>query len=213
MELTKQAHACVTLHKEGGSLVVDPGTFCPNAAELLASAGVVLITHEHFDHFDEQAITAALDARPDLRVYGPAAVTSRWQDRGGQATAVTAGDRFRAGGFDVTVFGDVHAPIHRDIPQVANVGFLIDEMVYHPGDSYHVPAVPVPMLLLPTSGPWTKLGEAADFVRSVGPEKVVQVHEIMLSDVGQQSVAMFLSPKMLTSVPLTIVPAGETIAV
>jgi hypothetical protein len=86
-------------------------------------------------------------------------------------------------------------------------------MIYHPGDSYHVPAASVQTLLLPTSGPWTKLGEAADFVRSVSPERAVQIHEIMLSDAGQQSTAMFLSPKMLTSVPLTIVPAGETITV
>jgi hypothetical protein len=57
------------------------------------------------------------------------------------------------------------------------------------------------------------LGEAADFVRSVSPERVVQIHEIMLSDIGQQSTATFLSPKMLTSAPLTIVPTGETITV
>jgi L-ascorbate metabolism protein UlaG (beta-lactamase superfamily) len=213
MELTKQAHACVTIHKGRSSLVVDPGTFTLNAAELVASTDAVLITHEHFDHFDEQVITAALDVRPDLKVYGPAAVTARWQDRGDQVTAVAAGDRFEAAGFEVTVFGGAHAPIHRDIPQVANAGFLIDGRIYHPGDSYHVPAAPVQTLLLPTSGPWTKLGEAADFVRSVSPEKVVQIHEIMLSDTGQQSTAMFLSPKMLTSVPLTIVPTGETITV
>ena len=34
----------------------------------------------------------------------------------------------------------------------------------------------------------------------------------MLSDVGQQSMAMFISPEMLTGVPLAIVPVGEAIA-
>jgi L-ascorbate metabolism protein UlaG (beta-lactamase superfamily) len=126
---------------------------------------------------------------------------------------VAAGDRFKAAGFEVTAFGGAHAPIHRDIPQVANAGFLIDGTVYHPGDSYHVPTAPVQTLLLPASGPWTNLGEAADFMRSVRPERAVQIHEIMLSDIGQQSMAMFLSPKMLTSIPLTIVPPGETITV
>jgi L-ascorbate metabolism protein UlaG (beta-lactamase superfamily) len=158
-------------------------------------------------------ITAALDARPDLKVYAPAAVAGRWPTRGDQVTAVTDGDKFEADGFEVTVFGAIHALIHRDIPQVANVGFLIDGKAYHPGDAYHVPAAPVQTLLLPTSGPWTKIGEAADFVRSVRPEKVVQIHEIMLSDAGQQSAAMFLSPKMLTPVALDILPAGETITV
>lgn len=213
MKLTKQAHACVTLEKGDSRLVVDPGTFTPNAAELVASTGTVLITHEHFDHFDEETITAALDARPDLKVYGPAAVAGRWPARGSQVTAVAGGDRFEAAGFEVTVFGGTHASIHRDIPQVANVGFLIDGKIYHPGDSYHVPAAPVQTLLLPTSGPWTKVGEAVDFVRSVRPEKVVQIHEIMLSEAGQQSMAMFISPRMLTDVPLTIMPVGEAVTV
>jgi L-ascorbate metabolism protein UlaG (beta-lactamase superfamily) len=214
MELTKHTHACVALDKEGRRLLIDPGAFTPNAAELAASAGTILITHEHFDHFDEAAITAALEARPELRVYGPAAVVGRWQGRAGQVTAVSEGERFSVDGFDVDVFGGTHALIHRDVPQVANVGYLIDGRVYHPGDSYFVPDAPVRTLLVPTSGPWTKLGEAVDFVRAVGPEQAVQIHEIMLSEVGQQSTALFLSPKMLTpDVSLTIVPIGDTIAV
>jgi hypothetical protein len=35
----------------------------------------------------------------------------------------------------------------------------------------------------------------------------------MLSEIGQQSMARFLGPEMLTSVPLTIVPVGDTIFV
>jgi L-ascorbate metabolism protein UlaG (beta-lactamase superfamily) len=213
MELTKHAHACVTLDKADGHLLVDPGTFSLNAAELIAGASTILITHEHFDHFDEAAIAAALEARPELRVYGPSAVVGRWRDRVGQVTSVGDGDRFEAEGFEVTVFGDLHAPIHPDIPQVENVGFLIDGRVYHPGDSYYVPPVLVPTLLLPTSGPWTSFGKAVDFVRGVGPEHAVQIHEIMLSDIGQQAAATFISPKMLTDVALTIVGVGDTITV
>jgi L-ascorbate metabolism protein UlaG (beta-lactamase superfamily) len=213
MELTKHTHACVTLDKEGSRLLLDPGTFTPNAAELAASAGTILITHEHFDHFDEEAIAVALEARPELRVYGPAAVVDRWQARRGQVVRVVEGERFEVGGFEVDVFGGLHAAIHQDIPQVANVGYLIDGRVYHPGDSYYVPAAPVTTLLVPTSGPWTKFGEAVDFVRAVSPQSAVQIHEIMLSEVGQQSMAMFVSPKMLTDVSLTILPVGDTITV
>jgi L-ascorbate metabolism protein UlaG (beta-lactamase superfamily) len=213
MELTKHIHACVTIDKGGSRLLLDPGTLTPNAAELVAGAGTILITHEHFDHFDEGAIAAALEARPELRVYGPAAVVDRWQARGGQVSAVAEGDRFDAGGFDVAVFGGLHASIHRDIPQVANVGFLIDRRVYHPGDSYYVPDASVTTLLVPTSGPWSKFGEAVDFVRAVNPERAVQIHESMLSEIGQQAMAAFISPKMLTEVSLEIVPAGDAITV
>ncbi|GAA2694350.1 MBL fold metallo-hydrolase [Streptomyces lunalinharesii] len=213
MQLTKHVHACVSLAKEEARIVIDPGTFTPDAAQAVAAADAVLITHEHFDHFDEELIAKSLDARPELRVYGPAPVVERWSARRGQVRAVTAGDSIAVAGFDVTVFGDLHAAIHHDIPRVANVGYLIDGRVYHPGDAYHVPDAPVDTLLLPTSGPWTKLGDAADFVREVAPNNLIQIHEVMLSPIGQQSTARFLSPAMLTEVPLEIVPIGETVAV
>jgi L-ascorbate metabolism protein UlaG (beta-lactamase superfamily) len=213
MELTKHAHACVTLQKGTGRIVIDPGAFTPDAEDLVAGAAAVLITHEHFDHFDEGVIAAALQSRPELTIYGPAAVVDRWEGTPGQVNAVVAGDRFTVAGFDVAVFGDLHAVVHRDIPRVANVGFLVDDTVYHPGDAYHSPPARVTTLLLPTSGPWTKLADAVDFVRAVAPERVVQIHELMLSELGQQSMAMFLSPDMLSTVPLTILPVGETITV
>ncbi|MBR7839450.1 MBL fold metallo-hydrolase [Actinospica durhamensis] len=213
MQLTKHAHACVTLAKNGTRIVIDPGTFTPDAAEVVAAAEAVFITHEHFDHFDENVIARALEERSELRVYGPAGVVERWQDaRHGQVTSVAEGDQITVGGFDIAVFGHQHARIHRDIPAVANVGYLIDANVYHPGDAYHVPPTPVETLLLPTSGPWTKVGEAADYTREVKPRRLIQIHEAMLSEIGQQSMTRFFSPSMLTEVPLTIVPTGETIA-
>jgi L-ascorbate metabolism protein UlaG (beta-lactamase superfamily) len=213
IRLTKHAHACVTLTRDEGRIVIDPGAFTPDAADAVAAAEVVLITHEHFDHFDEELIAKALEVRPELRVYGPQSVVGRWEARRGQVTAVVAGDRFTAAGFDVAVFGELHAPIHRDIPRVANVGYLLDERVYHPGDSYQAPAASVDTLLLPTSGPWTKVGEAADFMNEVAPRKAIQIHEVMLSEVGQQSMTRFLGPDMLTTTPLEIIPIGDTVEV
>ncbi|MFF4338495.1 MBL fold metallo-hydrolase [Kitasatospora sp. NPDC001540] len=214
MRLTKHAHACVTLTKDGARIAVDPGTFTPDAAQVVAGAAAVLITHEHFDHFDEELIAAALAARPELRVYGPESVVGRWTAaRRGQVTAVAAGDAFAVEGFEVTVHGELHAAIHRDVPRVANVGYLVDGRVYHPGDAYHVPDAPVGTLLLPAAGPWTRTGEAVDYVREVAPGRLVQIHEAMLSEIGQLSMARILSPAMLTDVPLEIVPPGDGVEV
>jgi L-ascorbate metabolism protein UlaG (beta-lactamase superfamily) len=211
MQLIKHAHACVSLVGDQGRIVIDPGTLTPDAAEAVAAAEAVLITHEHFDHFDEELLAKALDARPELRVYGPESVVGRWEGRRGQITAVAAGDRHTIGGFDIAVFGELHALIHRDMPRVTNVGYLVDERLYHPGDAYHVPEAPVETLLLPTSGPWTKLGEAVDYVREVAPKQAVQIHEILLSDMGQQSAKAMVGN--LTEVQVSIVPAGDSITV
>ncbi|MGV9810689.1 MBL fold metallo-hydrolase [Streptomyces cellulosae] len=214
MKLTKHAHACVSLEKDGTRLVVDPGTFTPDAAEAVAQADAVLITHEHFDHFDEQVVAAALEARPGLHVYGTAAVAAALGSHDGRVHVVAAGDTFRVGSVTVGVHGHLHARIHPDIPCPDNVGYLLDDgAVHHPGDAYCVPDAPVRTLLLPTSGPWTKLGEAADYVRAVKPERVVEIHELMLSELGRQSIARLLGENGLTGVPVEHLEPGATVQV
>ncbi|MGV9559458.1 MBL fold metallo-hydrolase [Streptomyces sp. NPDC003401] len=212
MKLTKHAHACVTLEKDGTRLVIDPGTFTPDAAEAVARAHAVLITHDHFDHFDSALVAAALEARPDLHVYGTTAVVTALGGRSGRVHAVAAGDTVTVGSFTATVHGDRHAPVHADIPCPDNVGYLLDDgALYHPGDAYFAPGVPVRTLLLPTSGPWTKLGEAAEHVRAVDPERVVQIHELMLSDLGQRSTATLLGEEGLTGVRIERLEPGTTV--
>src|SRR5215475_1355222 len=122
MRLTKHEHACVVLEKDGTSIVVDPGSFSPGAAEIIAGAEAILLTHEHFDHVNEAAITEALAARPDLRVYAPPALAGTFAAHAGQFTAVAPGDTLTVASFDVSVHGGAHAVIHPDIPVVANVG-------------------------------------------------------------------------------------------
>ena len=48
-----------------------------------------------------------------------------------------------------SAFGGQHALIHPAIPMIANLGYLVDGSVYHPGDSFTVPTAPVSTLLLP----------------------------------------------------------------
>lgn len=213
MKLSKYEHACVVFEKDGASFVIDPGSFSPNAAEIISGVEAILLTHEHFDHVNEAAINAALAARPELRVYAPAALAGTFSEHAGQFTAVAAGDELKPAGFSVTVHGRTHALIHADIPPVANVGYLVDEAVYHPGDAYFAPDAEVNTLLLPTSGPWMKLGEAADYVREVQPSQVIQIHEMLNSEIGQNIASMLLGDKGLTGIPLTIIGAGESLTI
>ena len=71
--------------------------------------------------------------------------------------------------------------------------------------------MPVDLLLMPTSGPWTQTAAAVDFVRGVRPGRLVQIHELMLSELGQNTMARFLGAEGLTGIPFTILPAGESL--
>jgi len=189
MQLTKLAHACVRLDKDGEVLVIDPGAF--GGADALDGAGAVLVTHEHFDHVEPDTLRAALTANPGLRLWAPAPVAEQFAEFGDRARAVAHGDDFTAAGFAVHVYGEQHATIHPDIPTVANVGFMIDGQIFHPGDSYTVPEDPASTLLVPISGPWFSTREMIDYVREVAPQRTYAIHDALLSPIGIQVAEMF----------------------
>lgn len=211
MEITKHTHATVVLSKGDTSLVIDPGAYTPNSAEVIADTTAVLITHDHPDHFDAGILNAALAAQADLRVWAPASVVEALDSHDGRVVAVSAGDVFQAAGFEVAVLGESHAPIHPDMPRMDNVGYVVDSTVYHPGDSYVVPEAAIDVLLVPTSGPWAKLDEAIDFVRSVKPTRALQIHDLMLSDAGRQMFSQIIGD--MSGVSLQTVEPGTTITV
>lgn len=184
MRLTKYTHSCIRLDGDGRALVIDPGTFSETQ---LAFAGVhaVLITHEHTDHLDAPALLAAAKADPALQVWAPASVALSLGELGDRVTAVGAGESFSAGGFGVRTFGSLHALIHPLIAApVANVGYLVEDAVYHPGDSFTVPPVPVETLLIPIHAPWSKVSEVIDFTAAVRARRAFQIHDAYLSEVG-----------------------------
>lgn len=186
MRLTKFSHACVRVERDGGVLVIDPGGF--SEAEALEGADAVLITHEHADHLDVDKLAAAVSARPTLTVHTHPDVASKLNLPAEVVQTVTPGEQFTAAGFHVRACGGDHAVIHSDIPRIVNLGFLIEDTIYHPGDSVEPADLPdgarVETLFLPINAPWLKLSETVDFARAVAPARAFALHDFLLSDAG-----------------------------
>jgi L-ascorbate metabolism protein UlaG (beta-lactamase superfamily) len=213
MILTKHAHATVTLTSAGKSIIIDPGAYTPNALDLLVEASSVFFTHNHFDHFDAEAVRAAHRLNPTLRVYGPRSVIEKLAGFDGHLSPLAPGDRIEVDGFSISVFGGEHAVIHPELPQSENLAYLVNGTVLHPGDAYVVPGVPVGTLLVPTSGPWTKMGDAIDYVRAVHPQRSIQIHEGTLNAIGIESAARFLGADGLTGIPLLTLAPSESVEI
>src|SRR5262249_3569783 len=182
MRLIKFTHACVRLESEGRHLLLDPGTWAEDAA--FDGATDVLITHEHADHVDVDRLVAA-HARSPLTVHAPAPVAAMLGALGSAVHTVTLGEELTASGFHVKAVGGKHAVIYNGIPDCANLGYVVDGAVYHPGDSLFVPDGPVETLLVPTSAPWLKLAEAIEFLQAVKPTRAFSIHDAMLSERGE----------------------------
>jgi L-ascorbate metabolism protein UlaG (beta-lactamase superfamily) len=182
MKLTKYQHSCFTLEKDGNVLVVDPGVW---TADFVAAENVVavVVTHEHEDHFDPEKLQAINSKNPETVIYAPEAVTN--QIAGLPVQAVSADQTIEIGGFKLVFVGGVHATIHKDLyPEFQNFGVIIDNVLYHPGDSLFVPAHPVKVLSLPIVGPWEKASESMDFLKEIKPELAFPCHDAILSETG-----------------------------
>ena len=145
----------------------------------------VLITHEHGDHLDVDKLADALAKRPSVRIFTHPDVVAKLAALDGVVDRrSTSGETFKAAGLRVRAYGGLHAEIHPDIPRVANLGFLIDDSLYHPGDSFDLPdgVRSIDTVFVPISAPWLKLSESVDFVRAVKPRRAYALHDCLLSE-------------------------------
>ena len=183
MRVSKFEHAALRLDLNGQTLLVDPGSFTTPPDDLSGLVGVVL-THEHPDHWTPEQLDRILRAAPGTPVYGPEGV-ARAAD-GYDITVVSPGDTIEVGPFTLRFFGGTHAVIHSSIPTIDNVGVLVNDELYYPGDSYAVPeGVDVQTLAAPLGGPWLKIGEAMDYVLAVKPRRAFGTHDMTLSVIGR----------------------------
>ncbi|MGH3369008.1 MAG: MBL fold metallo-hydrolase, partial [Nocardioidaceae bacterium] len=179
MKLTKYTHACVRLEKDGKVLVIDPGSWAEDDA--LAGVDAILVTHEHMDHLDIDRVTAS-----GAPIWTNSGVASQLGELGDRVTVVEGGKSFQAAGFSVSAFGNDHAII---LPELGvpcpNTGFLVEDAVYHPGDSWTRPDRAVHTNLVPLAAPWHTMPEAIAYTREVEAEQTVGIHDAMLSEIGQ----------------------------
>jgi L-ascorbate metabolism protein UlaG (beta-lactamase superfamily) len=132
-------------------------------------AGLVLVTHDHFDHLSAADIDAL--AGPDTVVVGPASVTAQLGGR--ETVTVAPGDSVAVGAvgiqavpaYNIDKFRAPGQPYH---PREAGyVGYVIDldgVRYYHAGDTDAIPEmkdVRCDVALLPVSGTYVMTWEEA----------------------------------------------------
>ncbi len=184
MQITKLEHATLVFKLSGRSLILDPGnltTPVTDAGDVVA----IVITHEHPDHWTPEQLRRILAKSPGATIYGPAGVAAATGDEF-DVQVVAPGDRADAGPFALRFFGGEHAVIHSSIPVIDNVGVLVNDTVYYPGDSLFVPEdVVIDTLATPAGAPWLKIGEVIDFVLAAAPKRSFPMHDMVLSQAGK----------------------------
>jgi L-ascorbate metabolism protein UlaG (beta-lactamase superfamily) len=201
MRLQKLGHACLLVEDDGARVLIDPGTFSRGFEELTGLTGI-LITHQHADHVDVARLPALLQANPNAMLHCDEGTAHDLAEHGIDARVVHESDDLNVG-LPVRVIGQEHAVVHPDVPGVPNVGYLIADRFFHPGDALTPPGVDsLAVLALPTAAPWLKLAEAVDYMRQVQPRVAVPIHDGVLA-----------TPQMFYGLFERLAPAGTEVRV
>jgi len=167
---------------EGSSIVyIDPWKLGAGAVP----ADVILITHEHSDHFDVSDI--AKIATEKTQVVGPASVTGRLPDM--KAVTVGAGQTVTVGTATVTAVPAYNVDKRRPSgelchpPEAGGLGYIVEldgRRIYHAGDTDAIPEmrdITCDVALLPVSGTYVMTAEeAAEACDMLTASMVVPVH-------------------------------------
>jgi L-ascorbate metabolism protein UlaG (beta-lactamase superfamily) len=195
LQLTRWGHSAVSIENNGFKAVIDASGL--NDPRALDDADAMLISHEHTDHYNPAKVVAAAVAKPGLAVYTNRSVAALLEQAGATSNAkvhvVGHGDSFDVGGVPIEVHGELHAPIYPDVTQVLNIGFLIDHRIFHPGDAYTDPGVPLDLLFGPLHGFYAKPSLLVDYIRHLRPSLVGPLHDALLNTTGEAAMDLFLT--------------------
>ena len=181
MKLTKYAHACIVLEDQDQKLVIDPGEFTPEFGPTDNIVAVV-VTHVHGDHIHPDHLKTIVDANPNVKVFTTAETAEEWKDA--HVQVVQAGDSQTVGPFTLKFTGGMHTAVHPDWQQAQNVGVIVNDSFYTPGDSFALPETKIQLLAVPVSAPWLKIGEAMDFINTVKPARFIRTHDGLWNEFG-----------------------------
>ncbi|MDA7761302.1 MBL fold metallo-hydrolase [Aquiluna sp.] len=181
MKITKYEHAFLSIELERKSVLIDPGSYSPTLPEI-SNVVAICLTHVHDDHSYIEHIQKLLRKNPEALVFGPPEVAEKLANIPVQR--VYHGDHYEVQGFELDFYGYLHQEIHSSIPVIENVGVMVNQTLFYPGDSYTIPDSNVAVLACPASAPWLKISDVMDFLSAVGASKVFPTHNALLSEQG-----------------------------
>ncbi len=148
MKITKFGHCCLLIEEQGIRILTDPGTYSTQQDEV-KSINVILITHEHADHFHIESLKKVLKNNPQAKIITNRSVGALLEKEGIVFNIVEDGESYSGKDVLIEGFGKEHALMHTSVPPIQNTGYFIANKLFYPGDAFTNPGKPVEILALP----------------------------------------------------------------
>lgn len=176
MKITKLGHCCLIIKENNLTILTDPGMFT-TAQNDVTGIDVILITHEHQDHFHIDSLKKVLEHNPKAQVITNKSVGALLSKENIAFTLVADGQDIEIGGVKIEGIGTTHADIYKAVTPVENTGYFIGNKLFYPGDAFTDPERPVDILALPVTAPWLKISEVIEYALKLKPQHAFPVHD------------------------------------
>lgn len=177
MKVTKYPQSCLIIEKPGARIIIDPGAFVEGQGFTLDDLGRVdgiLLTHEHQDHADPPLIKKLVGTR-DIPVIGNES-TQKYLGDDVVTTLILDEEELDVAGFRVTAHELPHCDMPDGSPGPQNTGYIIDGVLFHPGDGVKTQGVTTRAVAAPVAGPDVSPRDAFDLAASVGAKVMIPIH-------------------------------------
>ena len=192
MKIQKLSHCCMVVDVNDRKILIDPGFYSIEQHDKLNNIDIVLITHEHVDHFHIESLKSLIKRIPDVTIITNDTVGDILVKEGITHHIMKHGDVLDTKDIHIEAYGEKHASMHSSIHQASNIGFYLSEVrpraslpevsprnFFFPGDAFTDPLKKIDILALPVAGPWMKLSEAIDYALKLKPRIAFPVHDAL----------------------------------
>lgn len=175
MKITRYVHACLLVETKSGKVIlVDPGQFSWESRlfdiSSIPKLDIILITHEHFDHFYEPFIKSILLKFPEVLFVTTSSVAIKLQKMGAVEVSTESIP-------DVEIFSrKKHASLAPMGEAPENIAVHIDGKLTIGGDRHDLEETKK-VLALTVTAPWGSMVDSAEMALRLKPAVIVPVHD------------------------------------
>ena len=182
MRVTKYPQSAILIEKyKGKRILIDPGSYCygenftPND---WGKIDILLITHTHSDHCIPEAIKIIKQNNPDLVILSNFEVKGKLVLENIHCKILEPDEIRQVGDIRIKGIKSIHGELPSGKPEPDVIGFLIDNKLYHPGDTIYLEQKQkAEVIFVPICGTVVmNFQEAAKFSKEINPKLTIPIH-------------------------------------
>lgn len=181
MKITKYPQSAILIEYKNKRILIDPGIYCYSEdfmAEMWGKIDILLLTHTHEDHCLPEAIKIIKQNNPQVTVLSNLEVKDKLALSNIDCEILKPDETRQIDDIKIMGIKQIHGELPSGKPKPDVIGFLIDDKIYHPGDTIYLEQKPKSeILFVPICGTVVmNPKEASKFSKEINPRLTIPIH-------------------------------------